>query len=89
MVDSVKGLGIWYNCRIALEILGYPSESSCGRRLFISITVSRAVVSAGVVVEHCPPDIASCVLRNNLQQVIDLTMIAKESAWSMGVSDRV
>ena len=82
-------MGIWYEYRIALEILGYPSESSCGRRLFISITVSRAVVSAGVVVERRPPDTASCVLRNNLQHMIDSNIADTEIAWSMSVSDCV
>ena len=89
MVDSVKGLGIWYNYRSARESLGYPSESSCGPRLFISITVSRVVLRAGVVVERCPPVIASYVLRNNLQPRIDSNIITKTVAWLMGVSDCV
>ncbi len=86
MVDSVKGLGIWYNYRSTPESLGYPSESSCGRRLFISMSASRVLGSAGVVVERCPPVIASCVLRNNLQHRIGSSITPKAVAWLVGVS---
>ena len=86
MGDSVNDLGIWYNYRSALQSLGYPSESSCGRRLFISITVSRTGVSTGVVVERFPPDIASCVLRNNLQHRIGSSITPKDVPWVVGVS---
>src|SRR5258706_4130305 len=89
MVDSVKGLGMWYNYRSALESLGYPSESSCGRRLFISISPSRVLVSAGVVVERCPPVIASCILRNNLQHRIGSNTTPKAVPWLVGVSNCV
>ena len=82
MVDSVSDLGIWYNFRSALGNLGYPSESSCGRRRFISISVSRVVVRCGVVVERCLPSIVSCVLRNNLQHRIGSNITPKAVACS-------
>ena len=82
--------GNLYNYKNALESLGYPSESSWGRWLFISIAGSRrVVVSAGVMVERCLPDIASCVLRNNLQHMIGSTTSPKVIPWLVGVSDGV
>jgi hypothetical protein len=76
MVNSVK---VWTHSMIyrALESLGYPSESSSRRRLFISMIPGRVVSSAAVVALLFAPETASYVLRNSLQHRMGSSMPAK------------
>jgi len=87
MIDSVKGSG--YGITTGSHLKFWGIRVNLARRLFISITAGRAVVSVGVIVERCPPDIASCVLRVNLQHSIESNIITKAVPWLVGVSDCV